>query len=191
MDTDAFCTRSWKNDPIQFMIDNDLVLMIDNFPQGEAENPHITRKVRQAFDNRTLCTINLQEEGFHPHECEGPDDTPWIGLVHGFMHITNLDFYRSEPSLRYLELHVGDYRFSREWDDQLAVTVPAAMLAPRRVRDMQMHGYHLGLYHNGDWDGKTRHETYGFNFFEYWIHEGRDQWELGREMCDAVVLFND
>jgi hypothetical protein len=54
-----------------------------------------------------------------------------------------------------------------------------------------MLGNRLALYHNGDWDGKTRHEKYGFEFYQYWVHEGRDQWDIGRDMCNALVLFND
>lgn len=64
------------------------------------------------------------------------------GLVHGMMHITNLDVYRKPIHLnfqRILTQH-NTHPFSREWDDQIAVTVPAAFENPDKAWDMRMHG---------------------------------------------------
>jgi hypothetical protein len=44
---------------------------------------------------------------------------------------------------------IGDGKFSRTWDDQLAVMVPAAMTAPERAMDMVTAGLPLGVLHNG------------------------------------------
>jgi hypothetical protein len=112
-----------------------------------------------------------------------------MGLVHGFMHVTSLNFYRRETNLRFLELMVGDFRFSREWDDQLAVTVPAAMLAPGRVRDLRSNGFDLGIHHNGRLDGKERNVATRYTVF--WKKQGRKNWAAAREMCDAVVVYGD
>jgi hypothetical protein len=190
IDADSYCTGAWSRDPIQVMFENNLVLLLDNFPAGYARNPRLNEKLLEVY-NRTLCSLTLDAEGFTVKECNGPDQVPAVGLVHGMMHVTSLDFFRSETNLRYLELHVKDHRFSREWDDQLAVTFPAALQAPERVRDMRMSGFHLGIHHNGYLDGKDWNEKYGVMFWEYWTNEGRDRWEVGREMCDALVLFND
>lgn len=51
---------------------------------------------------------------------------------------------------------IADTKFSRRWDDQLAVTVPAAMLAPEKAWDMRTHGVHLNVWHNQYLDGKKR-----------------------------------
>jgi hypothetical protein len=192
MDGDSFCTKPWLKDPIQAMIDNDLVLMLDNFPQGATVNPKLKDKLLQAY-GRDMCSIHMSKEegaGFSTKSCDGgPDQKPRIGLVHGFMHVTSLDFYRREANLKFLELMVGDFRFSREWDDQLAVTVPAAMLAPGRVRDLRSNGFYLGIHHNGQLDGKERNVATRYTAF--WEKQGKKNWVAAREMCDAVVLYGD
>jgi hypothetical protein len=189
MDGDSFCTKPWAKDPMKAMVENDLVLMVNNFPQGYSANPKLADKMRQAYNNRSICSLYMSSEGrFSPRECEG-NQSPKVGLVHGFMHITSLDFYRNATTLHFLGLLVGDHRFSREWDDQLAVTAPAAMAAPERVWDLRMNGYNLGIHHNGNLDGKERNAATRYN--TYWEKEGRAGWETGREMCDAAVLYAD
>jgi hypothetical protein len=189
MDGDSFCTKPWAHDPMKAMVENDLVLMVDNFPQGNTANPRLKDKMQQAYNNRSICTLYLSADGkFSPRKCEG-DQSPKLGLVHGFMHITNLDFYRNATQLNFLGLLVGDHRFSREWDDQLAVTAPAAMAAPDRVWDLRMNGYNLGIHHNGMLDGKERNTATRYN--TYWDKEGKARWETGREMCDGAVLYAD
>jgi hypothetical protein len=189
IDADSYCTGPWTSDPVQEMVDQDLVLLADNFPAGHARNPRLNDKLRSVY-NRTLCSLSLEADGFVPKECD-ESNTPQVGLVHGMMHVTSLNFYRSPKNLRYLELHAGDHRFSREWDDQLAVTAPAALGAPGRVRDLRTSGHRLGVHHNGYLDGKEWNEKYGVMFWEYWTHDIRNRWEVGREMCDALVLFHD
>jgi hypothetical protein len=48
MDTDAFCTKPWNDDPVKLMIENDLVLSFDNFPGGHTTNPQIFDKLLRA-----------------------------------------------------------------------------------------------------------------------------------------------
>jgi len=50
-----------------------------------------------------------------------------VDQVGGFFHVTNLDVYREDSHQKFLKELVGDYRFNRRWDDQLAVTVIPAM----------------------------------------------------------------
>jgi hypothetical protein len=114
---------------------------------------------------------------------------PRIGLVHGFMHITNLDFYRNATNLRFLELLVGDHRFSRQADDQLAVTAPVALVAPERAWDMRRNGLNLGIHHNGQLDGKEKNTVQGYNVF--WEKEGKKKWAVARDMCDNLVVYRD
>ena len=50
---------------------------------------------------------------------------------------------------------IGDSIFSRKLDDQIAVTGPAAVLAPERALDMRLNRVHLDVYHNGLLDGQN------------------------------------
>jgi hypothetical protein len=187
MDTDAHCTTRWLKDPLEAMITNDLVLMVDNFPMDHMTFPELSEKLLQVY-HRTLCSVDLVDGVFSALECKERNQRPKVGTLHGFMHITSLDFYRNETNLRYLELHVGDYRFSRKWEDQQAVTIPAAMLAPDRVWDLRSKGFHLGIHHNGNIDGKEE-ATPSWAYNVNWKNKTRYEWEAGREMCDSVVMF--
>ena len=79
-----------------------------------------------------------------------------FGHIHGFFHITNLDFYRSDIVQRWAEIWIGDGFLQRSYDDQAAVTVPAAILAPERSWEMRSHGINLQVFHNNRMDGKER-----------------------------------
>jgi hypothetical protein len=114
-------------------------------------------RVFKAF-NRTLHGTRLDKNGrliasygyegpekaCNPHRCD-------IVQVHGFFHVTDLDFYRSPKHIAcWYGAMIEDGKFSRTWDDQLAVMVPAAMTAPERAMDTVTAGLPLGvLYKNG------------------------------------------
>ena len=87
---------------------------------------------------------------------------------------------------------IGGKRFSREWDDQLAVTVPAAMEAPERSWDMRAHGLHLEVWHNGNIDGKLQERPMppDDNFVPYWNETGRGRWSFGSGVCESYVVSN-
>ena len=56
---------------------------------------------------------------------EEEDSNPTVQQIGGFNHITNLDVYRKEIHQKFLLNLVGDDKFSRKWNDQLGVTLPA------------------------------------------------------------------
>jgi hypothetical protein len=92
--------------------------------------------------------------------------------VHGFFHITDLDFYRLPQNLHWFDVEIGDNKFSRIWDDQLAVIVPASMLAPNRTMEMAKAGIDLRVMHNGAGMGKKKYSS-GGAFMKYWRREGK------------------
>lgn len=188
MDSDALCTKPWTQDPMKVVVENDLVLLFDNFPQGACTNIKLQDKLMAAY-NRTMCKVYLVDGGhLNPHECR-ENESVRVGNVHGFHHITNLDYYRSPEHQHFLQIMVSDYRFSREWDDQLGVTVPAAMGAPKRAWDYRAHGLNMGIHHNGRLDGKEKNIAFGYNAF--WEKGGKKNWQVGREMCDNLVVNKD
>ena len=64
--------------------------------------------------------------------------------------------------MNWQKIMIGDTKFSRMYDDQLAVTIPAAMLAPNRSWEMEYNGVDLQVYHNGWLDGKRWSGAGGF-----------------------------
>jgi hypothetical protein len=102
LDTDGFATREWHVDPIQTMIENDLNILFMNFPKGNAIGQEVHERLFKSF-NVTICRLSVENGrlgatyGYSANSC--PNAT--IPLVHGFFHITNLDFYRRPDVLKF------------------------------------------------------------------------------------------
>lgn len=181
MDSDAICTKTWEKDPIQYMVENNLTVLYDNFPAGSTKGLDFKEKMIKAY-GYAICGIWEKDDGtWFTRTCREVD-VAWVNHIHGFHHVTNLDVYRSDRHMSFLKLMVGDYRFSRKWDDQLAVTVPAAFEAPERVWDMRKHNMIWNIRHNGEYDGKEKYKVK--NPIAWWRTEGRLNWEAGRILCD-------
>lgn len=153
-DSDAFATRAWTQDPIAAMVRNNLVMFFDHWPQGRASSLELRQRIFEAY-GRIPCSMALNEHGTFAMEygnltsCKGCA----IKQIHGFFHITDLDFYRNAMNQHWFEHLIGDSKFSRKWDDQLAVTIPAIMAAPDRSMLMEKAGVVLDVWHNGLLDG--------------------------------------
>lgn len=80
---------------------------------------------------------------------------------------------------------IGRHRFSRLWDDQLAVIVPAVMGAPERTREMRGVGLHLSVMHNGMLMGKSNIK--GGGFLAYWRREGREAFPKAMQWCNRLI----
>jgi hypothetical protein len=152
MDADGFCTETWKQDPVAAMIRNDLLLLFDNWPQGSNNVPELHEKIHTAY-GKDVCSLKIEDGHFISDVREKCEGSARLGLVHGFFHITNLDFYRSESGLAWANSLIGDTKFRRQWDDQIAVTVPPAVVNPERAWWMGKKGIDLMVYHNGNIDG--------------------------------------
>eukprot|EP00558_Chaetoceros_sp_UNC1202_P002233 CAMPEP_0197259100 /NCGR_PEP_ID=MMETSP1429-20130617/83345_1 /TAXON_ID=49237 /ORGANISM="Chaetoceros sp., Strain UNC1202" /LENGTH=353 /DNA_ID=CAMNT_0042723299 /DNA_START=32 /DNA_END=1093 /DNA_ORIENTATION=- len=186
IDSDAMCTQHWETDPIQMFIENELNLMFDHFPGGFTRNEILKEKMMSAY-GKSLCKVSMTEMGLlEPTWCREQDLKPSVRQVYGFNHITRLDVYRSEKHQKFLKTLVSDYRFSRRWDDQLAVTVPAVMEDPEKAWDMRKHGIHLGLHHNTMIDGKEKGTH--LSYVKWWTHTGKKKWAVGRAMCDGLII---
>mmetsp|Transcript_1040 Transcript_1040/g.2351 ORF Transcript_1040/g.2351 Transcript_1040/m.2351 type:complete len:454 (-) Transcript_1040:51-1412(-) len=158
IDSDGFSTRPWDRDPMAYLINNDLVLFAAKYGGlggtfGRDEEDH--KRIFKSF-NTTICEA-YEEEGV-PHvvsklggkECFDKK----IKNVHGYFHLTNLDFYRSDMVVNWAKNWIGDCYLCRNFDDQAAVTVPALVLAPERMWAMEAHNFSLGVFHNCEMDNK-------------------------------------
>ena len=77
---------------------------------------------------------------------------------------------------------VGDYMFSRQWDDQLAVTIIPAMEDPARAWRLRSHNFIFNINHHKAYDGKVETEVKGY---DHWRQEiVRDKWHARRLLCD-------
>eukprot|EP00934_Nitzschia_sp_Nitz4_P006002 Nitzschia sp. Nitz4//scaffold95_size97785//82877//83908//NITZ4_004679-RA/size97785-processed-gene-0.22-mRNA-1//1//CDS//3329560508//5992//frame0 len=160
-DTDAFATKEWTVDPIPLFLRNDLVVLFDNI-YGEANRKEVGERIAAAF-NVSLKVPGFNATNGHLLRTLGPVEN-WrdstVQLIHGFFHITNLDFFRSPVVQRWVEIWIGDGFLQRDFDDQGALTVPAAILAPERSWSLYENGIELELYHHNSLDG--RQQSTGF-----------------------------
>jgi hypothetical protein len=156
MDSDAFCTRAWDQDPIATMARYDLALLFDHFPQGAARGSEFPALTRTVF-NRTICGISMENGTLVARDgsCYRKKKS-MIRQVHGFFHVSDLDFFRSDKVMEWNRAMIGDNKFSRLFDDQIGITIPAALLAGNRSRDMRSLGLRLRVFHNYVIDGEMK-----------------------------------
>jgi len=193
IDSDAFCTVPWKNDPVQFMIENNGVIMFDNLLEESIPN-RFNNIIYKIYNNSTVCKMTLNKEKGYierhlfkqppkkrhvcPNNNNNNNENPNIRLIHGFFHITNLDFYRTHLS-KFIELMDHNQNnnnnnncnfMCRSPCDQLAVTLPAVVYAPDKTYDMISNGFHLNIFHNSYIDGKVHMDTKKYDniFPKYW-----------------------
>jgi len=194
MDSDAFPTKPWDADPVDYAIQNNLVLFFDNFPMGQTRNKLLKKKMMMAYD-KAICGIELTEDGklkpvLSTHQY-GKCELFLIRLVHGFLHITNLDFYRSQS--KFFQILTETTPFSRQWDDQIAVTVPAAIMAPQLAWSMREHGFNLSIYHHGDRDGRIQEPFYPKGYRSWFKGIGGRQppggamWKDANDTCYEMI----
>mmetsp|Transcript_34347 Transcript_34347/g.71513 ORF Transcript_34347/g.71513 Transcript_34347/m.71513 type:complete len:502 (-) Transcript_34347:761-2266(-) len=184
LDSDAFCTRTWTADPIAVMIRNDLNILFDNFPMGSSAGVDLKAKIKLAY-NESLCQVKLSKKTGHLVPQKGHCVKPRVPNIHGFFHITNLDFYRNAENLNWSRIMIGDSKFSRVWDDQLAVTVPAAIREPHKSWDMRSHNVSLMVYHNSFYDGQERWRGGGFQV--WWRENAPKLFPEARDVCQPWI----
>ena len=173
LDTDGFCSKPWEKDPVEYFIKNDGIIMFDHFPQGSAPSS-LQPLILEGF-NASACYLQLNKKSGNLERTlidRDSDESCRIPNVHGFFHITNLDFYRSPPVKHGLETLLGDCFLCRSPDDQLAVTIPAAIFAPERSWEMRSKGFKLNVFHNHAFDGIDKAQPPGF--VRYWDEVGKD-----------------
>jgi hypothetical protein len=160
------------------MARNDLAILFDHFPQGQAKGNEWGDRIRSAF-GKMYCRVDMVNGHLVASEGDCYGRNLSIKQVHGFFHITNLDFYRSEAAMKWARVMVGNTKFSRMFDDQIGVTMPAAVLAGNRSWDMRSHGINLGVLHSYKLDGQ---EQFG-GFLNYWKKKGEESFPEAYGKC--------
>ncbi len=187
MDSDALCTQEWTIDTMKIMVDNDLTIFFANFPAGKTEEQLLRTNIEKVY-NQSICHAILNKQGFlWARKCNDENSKIHIQHIHGFHHITNLDVYRKEEHLKFLHsITEGNYKFSRLWDDQLAVTVPAIMDTPGKAWDYWRHNVTTNIFHHGDLDGKGNGKNIK-DFKKFLDNQGSNKWEEGTRRCSDYI----
>jgi len=179
LDSDSFCSQTWDKDPLEAMVQQNLTLMWTTF-YGKTLLKEFGTKMLNTYGEE-LCDNSLLDGHMEPkRNCKGKRIR--FKQVGGFFHITNLDVYREDRHQNFLKELVGDYRFSRKWDDQLAVTVIAAMEDPTRAWRLRSHNFTFNVRHHKIYDGEEYIKIRNTN--DWWNKMIRDNWHAGRLLCD-------
>ena len=190
-DSDVQCAEPWKVDPVETMVKNDLAILFYNFPYGRVKNNLIRQKMKNAY-GRQICGLRYDKH-LLPSYCRSRKEKVKINQIHGFHHITNLDFYRNETQQKLLKDMVSEYKFSRMWDDQIGVTLPAALGAPEKSWSYHDHGLgNITILHKEkpviNTPGRIRDTKYDLR--KYWYEEGGREKLPGGEKCDAFLTMH-
>ena len=168
LDSDGFPSKPFEKDPVEYFIQNEAVIMFEHFPQGSDKRKY-TQEIVNSFNATAydLCLgkIGHLERNFISREeykilkARNKEKTVKCGstnipIIHGFGHITDLDFYRQPKVINGLKGLLGNCFLCLSPDDQLVVTIPAAIYAPKKSLDMQQHGFNLRIAHNFNFDGQ-------------------------------------
>jgi len=211
IDADAFCTKRWTSDPVAVLKRYNLTLLFDHFPQGAARGYEFPSLTHQVF-NKTICDVELSSDdgtlSAKEGKCLGKKGTR-IHQVHGFFHVTKLEFFRSPKVTEWNSAMIGYdeptggkgggdedkgddddddddpgyYRFSRLFDDQIGLTIPAAVLAGGSSRDMKSMGVKLRIMHNYVLDGFMA-DWRGY-FVPWWKRNANTSFP---EACDRCIV---
>ena len=121
-DSDALPTEEWTTDPVATFIRNDLVILFDNmqFASGGGYAP-----VEKRAFGRKACKIRISETpGGMWEQMSKCGEGVRVGSVHGFFHITNLDWYRQPGVLQWMHVMFDNHTLTNVANDQIAVTIP-------------------------------------------------------------------
>ena len=116
-------------------------------------------------------------------KCFGKKKTR-IQQVHGFFHVSSLDFYRSDAVMKWNRALIGDSKFSRIFDDQIGITMSAAVLAGNRSRDMRSLGVYPRVFHNYVIDGMMQ-DWRGY-FVKWWEQNANTSFPEAQQCVVAI-----
>ena len=147
-----------------------------------ARSEELRTKMLKTYGKAPICYNAIQNDTYTSKQiC----DTEKVNFRQfgGFFHVTNLDVFRAERHQKFLKEFVGDYKFSRKWDDQLAVTIVPSMEDISRVWRLRSHDFKLMVNHHNEYDG-VKQERVGMAKTNAWWREMIERnWTAGRLLC--------
>lgn len=210
-DSDVMMTQVWKQDPVVFAIQNKVHILFAQFSpaqqQGSSSSSAIVKKnmadaqqqlaekVSAVYGgNKRLCHIGLVNGHLQPEfdkddgdDCQMmSDDGVMDQMIHGFFHITNLDFYRSEQNYEWYNAMIGS-----AWaNEQVAVTIPALMQEPeKKALELKTHGMQLHLWHKGMIiDNNEQHHHEGSSFQQWFENRGAIDFPQAVDSCRSFIM---
>ena len=99
--------------------------------------------------NKSICAIYKNSDGNLKRKGKSKF---LLKQVAGNHHISNLETYRKPVHQQFLKDFVGDYRFARQFDDQIAITIPAVMEGRKKAWHERSHGLVLKIGHHRMFD---------------------------------------
>jgi len=129
--------------------------MFNHYPQGVAKK--MLQTFLDFFNATTVCDLKLNKSGgqlqrtlrnqieYEAIRRRGENALKCGNMnvrnIHGYMHITDLDFYRQPKVINGLKALRVNRFLCRNPDDQLAVTLLAAIYALEKSWDMRLTGF--------------------------------------------------
>merc|ERR1711865_448436 len=105
IDTDAFCTQVWDRDPIAIAMKNRMAIYFDNYPQGRSKAAQ--SRVKEAFGT-FICSARKSSNGQLISSVSDDCGGSQLWTIHGFTHITDLDFFRQKQVIHWAKTMIGD-----------------------------------------------------------------------------------
>lgn len=192
LDADAMVGRTWDVDPMKAMVDNNLTVLYVGWPYGRVNHSIIKNKMMAAY-NKSICAVKGTSDGsISPVFCKGHQNERFqLKSIAGNHHITNLEVFRKDVHQQFLKNYTGVYRFSREFDDQLAVTIVGLMEQDMANRTTlwheRSHGMKLNIAHHRMYDvqrGQKKIPKIGRAFYK----SLEKNWTGLVERCEAAVF---
>jgi len=146
---------------MKVMVENDLNLLFSGFPYGKTLNIKIKNKMQNVY-NKSICEVYKTKRGtLAPQFCKNDniDEVFSLDQVAGNHHISNLETYRKPIHQKFLKEFVGDYRFGRQFDDQIAITIPALMEDGEKAWHERSKGLTLKIAHHKMFDDERREKS--------------------------------
>jgi len=168
---------------MKMMVENDLNLLFSGFPYGKTTNVVIKEKMEKAY-NKSICAIYKNSDGNLKRKGKSKF---LLKQVAGNHHISNLETYRKPVHQQFLKDFVGDYRFARQFDDQIAITIPAVMEGRKKAWHERSHGLVLKIGHHRMFDNVASDRS-ATNWRQHYKNV-KDDFTGIEERCGKYVYF--
>mmetsp|Transcript_44705 Transcript_44705/g.97274 ORF Transcript_44705/g.97274 Transcript_44705/m.97274 type:complete len:422 (+) Transcript_44705:84-1349(+) len=189
MDSDSFCTKPWEHDPIEVLAEQNLTYCFNN-ELTWADNSLVrgVRALSREHFGKPTCEVKVEGGHLSLDETSCISDLDTEAILHvmwGNFQVARLAFFRAAPFQAWARRFAADgYIFTRRWDDQTALTVALAQLAPEQTWQLAGLGLDLGIFHNANLNG-----TKVPDFVEY-VDQLHNQATFALDACRPLIKIS-